>query len=67
MKFLTKLFLLITCFAARCPAQTLGGNSAYNFLKLPNTPQLSALGSINISNITGDAGLSFNNPALLRP
>lgn len=66
MKFLTKLFLLIICCAVRCPAQTLGGSSAYNFLKLPNTPQLSALGGINISNITGDAGLSFGNPALLR-
>jgi hypothetical protein len=47
-------------------AQTLGGNSAYNFLDLPNTPQLSALGGINISTITNDAGMSFNNPALLR-
>jgi hypothetical protein len=68
MKFLTKLFSLIICFAVSAPggAQTLGGRSAYNFLKLPNTPQLSALGGVNISNITEDAGLSFNNPALLR-
>lgn len=47
-------------------AQTLGGSAAYNFLQLPNTPQLSALGGINISTITGDAGMAFNNPALLR-
>ncbi len=50
-----------------CVAQTIGGRSAYNFLQLPNTPQLTALGGINISNITDDAGMSFNNPALLRP
>ncbi|MEP7278694.1 MAG: type IX secretion system protein PorQ [Bacteroidota bacterium] len=47
-------------------AQTLGGNAAYNFLKLPNTPQLSALGGINISTLTNDAGMAFNNPSLLR-
>jgi hypothetical protein len=59
------------CIAFQCQyliaaSQTLGGNSAYNFLLLPNTPQLSALGGINVSNITSDAGLSFNNPSLLR-
>jgi len=47
-------------------AQTIGGNSTYNFLKLPNTPQLTALGGINISNQNTDASLAFNNPALLR-
>ena len=57
------LFLL---FAECINAQTLGGSSVYNFLKLSNTPQLSALGGINISNQTNDIGLVFNNPALLR-
>jgi hypothetical protein len=47
-------------------AQTLGGNTVYNFLKLSNTPQLTGLGGINISNQTDDIGLAFNNPALLR-
>ncbi len=47
-------------------AQTIGGSSVYNFLKLPNTPQLTGLGGINISNQTDDIGLVFNNPALLR-
>ena len=47
-------------------AQTLGGNSVFNFLKLSNTPQLTALGGINISQQTEDIGLSFHNPALLR-
>jgi hypothetical protein len=48
-------------------SQTLGGNSVFNFLKLPNTPQLSALGGVNISYISNDVGLAFNNPALLQP
>ena len=48
-------------------SQTLGGNTVFNFLKLPNTPQLSALGGINVSQISSDVGLAFNNPALLKP
>lgn len=48
-------------------SQTLGGNSVFNFLKLSNTPQLSALGGVNVSNISNDIGMSFNNPALLMP
>lgn len=48
-------------------AQTLGGNSVFNFLKLPNTPQLSALGGVNVSQSSSDVGLAFNNPALLKP
>jgi hypothetical protein len=61
------LLILLTglCFfSAR--SQTLGGNSVYNFLKLSNTPQLTGLGGINISNQSPDIGLAFNNPALLR-
>ncbi|HEX7846734.1 MAG TPA: type IX secretion system protein PorQ [Chitinophagaceae bacterium] len=48
-------------------AQTLGGNTVFNFLKLPNTPQLTALGGINVSQNSNDIGLVFNNPALLKP
>jgi hypothetical protein len=48
-------------------AQTLGGTTVFNFLKVPNTPQLSALGGINVSQISNDIGLAFNNPALLTP
>jgi len=47
-------------------AQSLGGSTVFNFLDLPNTPQLTALGGINNSTITNDVGLSFTNPALLR-
>jgi len=47
-------------------AQTIGGSSVFNFLKLPNTPQLTALGGVNISVTSKDVGLAFNNPALLK-
>jgi hypothetical protein len=46
--------------------QTVGGSSVFNFLKLPNTTQLTALGGVNVSNISNDVGMAFNNPALLR-
>ena len=62
------LLLLLGCMAMhtalRC--QTLGGNAAFSFLKLPNSPQLSALGGVNVSNINNDVGMAFNNPSLLR-
>lgn len=47
-------------------AQTLGGNTVFNFLRMPNTPQLTALGGVNVSAVSNDVGLAFNNPALLR-
>ncbi|MEN9685679.1 MAG: hypothetical protein RLZZ28_1465 [Bacteroidota bacterium] len=46
-------------------AQTLGGNAVFNFLNQPNTAQLSALGGVNVSNISNDVGMVFQNPALL--
>lgn len=46
--------------------QTLGGNAVFNFLRLPNTPQLTALGGVNVSVTANDVGLAFNNPALLK-
>jgi hypothetical protein len=48
-------------------AQTLGGSAAYNFLKLPSTPMLTAAGGINASWQANDVGLTANNPALLHP
>jgi hypothetical protein len=47
-------------------AQTIGGSSVFNFLKLPNTAQLTALGGVNVSVTSKDVGLAFNNPALLK-
>jgi hypothetical protein len=60
-------FLLLSLKLCPVAAQTLGGNAVFSFLDLPNSPQLTALGGINNSVITGDAGPSFANPALLRP
>ncbi|MDE3234681.1 MAG: type IX secretion system protein PorQ [Bacteroidota bacterium] len=59
--------LLLLCFTVLLSqAQTLGGNTVFNFLNQPNTSQLSALGGVNITNISNDVSMSFQNPALLR-
>lgn len=61
------LSFIITSTILFTKGQTLGGNSTFNFLKLPNTPQLTGLGGINVSNLSNDIGMSFNNPSLLLP
>jgi len=47
-------------------SQTLGGTSAFGFLRASYSPQLSALGNANVSSISTDLSLSYHNPALLR-
>ena len=63
MRWFLIILLLIT---QKNFAQSLGGNAVFNFLQQPNTAQVAALGGINISNLSNDVGLTFNNPALLR-
>jgi len=46
-------------------SQTLGGSTAFNFLKLSNAPQLTGLGGVNVSQTSNDAGMAFYNPSLL--
>ncbi|MET0394049.1 MAG: type IX secretion system protein PorQ [Chitinophagaceae bacterium] len=62
-----RCFILLLLVGSRLQAQTLGGNAVFSFLRLPSTPQLSALGGINVSHPSADIGLAFNNPALLKP
>lgn len=46
-------------------AQTLGGQTTYNFLRLPPAPQAAATGGLNIAQQSNDLSLAFQNPALL--
>ena len=54
------------CIALSGEAQTLGGQSAFSFLRLPSYPLLNALGGANTSVITDDPAVAAQNPALLR-
>jgi hypothetical protein len=62
----TVLFLTFLFFAFNAGAQTLGGRSVYNFLKMPATPMLTAAGGVNVSLDGTEVGLTANNPALLK-
>ena len=58
--------VLVFCFLPSLAfSQTLGGNAAYNFLKLPTSPLLTAMGGTNVSYNPKDVSLAANNPALL--
>ena len=63
------IFFLLLWFAtpASLCAQSLGGNSIFNFLRLSNTPKLTALGGVNVSHPVNEVGITFQNPALLKP
>ena len=60
------LMLLLFVITNSASAQTLGGNAVFNFLNQPNSAQLAAAGSVNVSTISNDVGMAFSNPALLR-
>jgi hypothetical protein len=60
-----RIIIVFSICTSNLAAQTLGGTTVFNFLNLPNTPQLTALGGVNVSKISDDIGLACNNPALL--
>lgn len=61
-----EILTIIFCFIFLLgTTQTIGGSSAYNFLKLSATPLLTAAGGVNTSYKTNEAGMAANNPALL--
>lgn len=64
-KIIFSIIFSIIFFIGR--TQTIGGSSAYNFLKLPSTPLLTAAGGVNASYKINEVGLTANNPSLLSP
>jgi hypothetical protein len=62
---LTLMGLLVLAFGGAA-AQTLGGSSAFNFLRLQLHPQAGALGGRNVSHFGADPGMLSENPSLLR-
>jgi hypothetical protein len=59
------LFLLL-CAAGDLQAQTAGGNTVYNFLRLPVSPLHTALGGENITVLSNDVTMGYQSPSLLR-
>ena len=60
-------FIALLVYSFRVNAQSIGGASVFNFLKLPATTIQYALGGQNISSINDDVGLVFGTPSQLRP
>ena len=61
--FITLVSLLLIFNISK--AQTTAGNAVYNFLELPYSAKITALGGLNISSIGNDLGLAMYNPSLL--
>lgn len=57
--------LLLLSFASA--AQVTGGQHIFEFLRLPQSPHLSALGGVNVANPSREIALGLQNPALMRP
>ncbi|MES2479486.1 MAG: type IX secretion system protein PorQ [Bacteroidota bacterium] len=64
-KLSLSLSLVLLCFVAK--AQVNGAQFAFEYLRLPNSPHVTALGGINVANPTTDITLALQNPALMRP
>lgn len=59
--------LLLSIFCCTAQAQVTGGRFAMEFLRLPNSPHISALGGINVVNPERDIAFAMQNPSLMRP
>lgn len=68
MRFLTWSSVLLSGFLfTQASAQVTGGRFAMEYLRLPNSPHISALGGINVANPEQDISFAFQNPSLMRP
>lgn len=61
------LWSAIAANALPAGAQVNGGQFAFEFLRLSNSPRVSALGGISVANPANDISLAVQNPALMRP
>ena len=62
MRFLAIILLIGASWSARAQ---LGGSYTYQYLLLPNSARVAALGGVNVSSMDGDAAMGWMNPALL--
>ncbi len=65
MKITFTLLVLLCCKLAM--AQVTGGQYAMEFLRMSNSPHVSALGGISVANPDNDISLVLQNPAIMRP
>jgi hypothetical protein len=59
--------LLCSTCSGIAQGQVTGGQHAFEFLRLPNAPHVSALGGINVASPDQDISFALQNPSLMRP
>ncbi len=59
------ILLVLLCAGAK--AQVSGAQFAFEYLRLPNSPHISALGGINVAHPAEDISFAMQNPSLMRP
>src|SRR5690606_1769758 len=65
MRFRLLCFGLLISFTSN--AQVVGGARVFEFLRMPSSAQVTALGGINVSNPDANVSLAWQNPSQLRP
>ena len=67
MQLIKYTFALLGLLCAELAgAQVTGGESAFEYLRMPNSPHVSALGGISVADPDNDISLVSQNPALMR-
>ncbi len=67
LRFSLLLAVTTHCSPLTAHSQVTGGQHAFEFLRLPQSPHISALGGINVANGSNDVSLAVQNPSLMRP
>ena len=61
----------LTLLILLCPyvgmAQVNGGQFAFEYLRMPDAPHVSALGGVSVADPDNDIALALQNPAMMRP
>lgn len=58
---------ILACLSLGADAQVNGGQFSFEYLRLPNSAHVSALGGINVAHPGSDISLAIQNPSLMRP
>jgi hypothetical protein len=58
--------VLLSLCCATSNAQVTGGRFAFEFLRMSNSPHVSAMGGISVANPANDISLALQNPAMMR-
>lgn len=61
------LFFIASIYSIYIHGQVNGGEHIFEFLRLSQSPRVTAMGGYSISNPSSDINLAATNPALLRP